>query len=191
MANGFVAWIQEHPDISLAGGAVAVLLIAGQLMKPKTPATTAPQSDLSGLTNGIVYVPTQTSFTTVNKAGGSINSPVSTTTTTTNPPPVFHPGPPPVRVPPPPPAPPPPTTKSLKWDQHWQILGGQNLSMIAGMLTTRLRAQGMPGSMSITWTDLWNYNQALITRYANQHGHYQNVYNWVFPGESLTVPRWG
>ena len=181
MANGFVAWIQEHPDISLAGGAVAVLLIAGQLMKPKAPTSTAPQSDLSGLTNGIVYVPTQTNFETINKAGGSINSPVTTTTTTIT------------RTPPVPPAPPPPSAKGLIWDQHHTMGNHEKLSTLAASLTRTLRAQGMPGGMLLTWADLYGHNSTVID--AVRHAHHDNrpvdANSELFFGVTIVTPRWG
>jgi hypothetical protein len=234
MASGMIGWIEAHPDLALAGGAVGVLLIAGSFFKARTPTAGSTTQDLSGLKNGIVYVPTQTSFTTENKSGvfasndpalttvttGPVNSPV---TTTTNNPPVIQPAPGPCRVgyhfeptvaihsgsypttggscvpnstgpikQPPPPGPnPPPTTKSLKWDQSYTIIGGDTLSAIAAKLTVKLRAQGMPGSMSVTWNDLWAHNTATITRYAQQHGFKTDYWNWIFPGETITVPRWG
>jgi hypothetical protein len=242
MASGMIGWIEAHPDIALAGGAVGVLLIAGSFFKAKTPATgTSTTQDLSGLKNGIVYVPTQTSFTTNNRTQsgvfasndpaltsvttGPVNSPTTTktTTTTTNTPvPVPQPAPGPcragyhyepgsvivagsypiqggtcvpnstgpIKLPPPPGPNPPPTTKSLKWDQSYTILGGDTLSAIAAKLTTRLRAAGMPGSMSVTWNDLWAHNTATITKYAQQHGFKTDYWNWIFPGETITVPRW-
>jgi hypothetical protein len=214
MASGMIGWIQDHPDLALAGGVVGVLLVAGSIFKAKTgvPGTAGATQDLSGLKNGIVYVPTQTTFQTINRTqsgvfasndpaltsvtAGPVNSP-TTTTTTGGPGPAGPPGtpgpagPPGPRQPPPPKPNPPPTTRHLIWDQGYTIVGGDTLSAIAARLTPKLRAQGMPGSMSLTWTDLWQHNQGVVTKYANMHGHYRNVWDWVFPGERITVPRWG
>jgi hypothetical protein len=185
---------------------------------PSNTSATTGAPDLSGLANGdIVYVPTQTNFETINKSQsgvfasndptlttvttGAVNSP-TTTTTTNNPPKVVLPNPvpkqsgpipqPPVTRAPAPPAPTPkPTTKGLIWDQKHTILGGETLSIIAAAVTRQLRAQGMPGSMSITWNDLYAHNTAVVNQYAQAHGFKTDFYNWIFPGEVITVPRWG
>lgn len=221
--GGVFEFVQAHPGIAIGGGVVLLLLIGGSILKTKQPATTnpnAPLGDLSGLQNGIVYVPTQTSFITNNKSGvfasndptlttittGPVNSPTSTSTTTTTNNPVYRghpiPGPKPVPTPAPPPPPrnppppqpqPPVKAKGLIWDQRHTILGGETLSGIAATLTRQLRAQGMPGSQSITWQDLYAHNTAVIN--ATSAAHHNPIpggpWNDIFPGELISTPRWG
>src|SRR5205814_2141216 len=93
------SFLEEHPALSI-GGVLLVLFVVGGMLtgKSKTPATAAdnaPGGDLSGLTNhNLVYVPTQTSFTTENigadfsndpnltsiQTGAITTAPISTTT---------------------------------------------------------------------------------------------------------------
>jgi hypothetical protein len=83
MASGMIGWIEAHPDLALAGGAVGVLLIAGSFFKAKTPTVGSTTQDLSGLKNGIVYVPTQTSF---KPKTNQASSPVTTRRSPVSPP---------------------------------------------------------------------------------------------------------
>lgn len=211
--QNFSTFLETHKGIAIGGGVVLLLIVVGIAMRSKQktlPATST--ADLSGLDQGKIYVPTQTSFSTQNvKYGPQINSndpllttvsgtqtvtgPTTTTTTTktTNPPPVVV-VPPVVNPPPrvnPPPVPVPITNKGLIWDTRRVVLGGETLSSIAAGQTRYLRTKGMPGSMSITWNDLWAHNQGVITQYAQQHGYRTDYWNWIFPGETIIVPRWG
>jgi hypothetical protein len=192
-----MSWIEDHPSLSLAGGVILLVLLVAAVSRSKSSATTNPNG-LSGAPNGLqngnlVYVPTQTTFTTINKG----NTSTSTTTTTVNPGPVASPPPPPVANPikaPGPPQPNPPATgKGLKWDQHHTIAGGETLTSIAASLTRSLRAAGMPGSQSVTWHDLYSHNTGVIN--ATSAAHHNPIpggpWNDVFPGESIIVPRWG
>jgi hypothetical protein len=200
--GSFTDFLETHKGIAIGGGVILLLVVAGIMMKQKTTATLPAGStaDLSGLTGGKIYVPTSTAFTTTNvKYGPQINSndPLltsvsgtqtvtgpTTTTTTTDP---VHTAPhtPPVPIPPPP-----TKGKGLIWDARYTIRGGETLSSIAASLTRSLRATGMPGSMSLTWHDLYGHNTDLINRTAQAHGFRTDYYNWIFPGEIITVPRW-
>lgn len=199
--QNFSTFLETHKGIALGGGVILLLVVVGIAMRSKQstlPATAT--ADLSGLSGGKIYVPTSTSFSTQNiKYGPQINSndPLLTavsgsqtitgpTTTTTT----YPPAQPPTRTPPPP-TPVPITNKGLIWDTRRVVLGGETLSSIASQQTRYLRTKGMPGSMSITWNDLMAHNMSVITKYANMHGHMQNVQDWIFPGETLIVPRWG
>lgn len=226
----FTEWVKGHAGIVIGFGIVAVLLLASQFMKKgststsSTGTTTGTQQDLSGLaTNAqgqaIVYVPTQTQFTTVNRvgAGATVNSPTTTTSNQTtvntsaptqvvNAGPVTstEPAPHPVTGSTSPPAhstpPPPPVTHKggLVWDQSYVIKGGDTLSGIASAITGKLRASGMPSTVSVTYNDIYSHNTSTINTYAAKHGTpIKNpafatpaAINNIFPGESLTVPRW-
>lgn len=219
--SGFANFVDTHKPLVIGGGVVAVLLVASHFMTrnkaPAAPGTGAP--DLTGLTNGnLVYVPTQTSFTTENIKYGpqsndpnlttitgspvtiGSNNPKTTTTTTTTSTTNNPPGPkPPVVVPPPvsrnpPPKPPVPvTTKRVIWDQRYTIRGGDTLSAIAASYTRTLRGAGMPGSQLVTWNDLYAHNTATINQWSNSHGNPipGGPWNNIFPGEVITTPRWG
>jgi hypothetical protein len=207
--NSFTDFVQSHKSLVYGGAIVLILVVAGEFMKKQTGIPVSTQAgDLSGLSNGIVYVPTQTSFTTENigadfsndpnltsiKTGNiTTNSPTSTTTTSTTqrgskppggekPPTHKPPVKPPVHK----------TAKSLKWEQRYTIRGGETLSSIAASLTRQLRAQGMPGSMSLTWHDLYSHNTQIIN--ATSAAHHNPIpggpWNDIFPGEMITVPRW-
>jgi hypothetical protein len=103
--ESLVGFIEMHPDMAIAGGVVlAIVVVAWAVSRStRTPATANPTApDLSGLTNGLVYVPTQTTFSTSN-VGAFSNDPnlqtvtnVGNQTTTENvdvqPPPVRHGG---------------------------------------------------------------------------------------------------
>lgn len=207
--ESFSDFLATHKGIAIGGGVILLLIVAGIALRSKNTATLPASStaDLSGLTGGKIYVPTSTSFSTQNvKYGPQINSndpfltnvsgtqtvggpTTSTTTTTTYPPPG-----PPTPVPPrviPPPTPVPISNKGLIWDTRRTILGGETLSSIAAGQTRYLRTKGMPGSMIITWNDLYGHNTDLINRTAQQHGYRSDYWNWIFPGEVITVPRWG
>lgn len=195
--GGITAFIESNPSLALGSGVVLLLLVVGSLLKKKTMPTTNPNGlagggDLSGLQNGnIVYVPTQTTFSTINRNSGNTQT---TTTTTVNPPPVINP--PNIFFPPRPPIPqpkPPATGKALVWDQRYTIRGGQNLTMVAADVTRRLRAAGMPGSQSVTWHDLYAHNTSVINETAAAHHNPipGGPWNDIFPGETITVPRWG
>lgn len=195
--TGVLTWIEEHPSISLAGGIILLVLLVAAISRNKASATTNPNglAGTNGLQNGnIVYVPTQTSFTTINR--GNTSTQTSTTTTTVNPGPVASPQPPtsgPIKAPGPPQPKPPTTGKSLIWDQHHTITGGETLTSIAASLTRSLRAQGMPGSQSVSWHDLYAHNTGVIN--ATSAAHHNPIpggpWNDVFPGETIIVPRWG
>jgi hypothetical protein len=125
-------FVETHKGL-IAGGFIVVAVVGYAMTKKGTSTTaTGQQADLTGLKNGLVYVPTSTNFTTENQSGifasndpnltsvsnsGPINSPTDSTTTTTNngatgKPIVKPPRKPPVPTPPPPthkPPTPPPT----------------------------------------------------------------------------------
>jgi hypothetical protein len=117
-------YVDAHKPL-IYGGGVLVLVVAGYMLSKKSTTTTATgqTADLTGLTNGLVYVPTSTNFTTENQSGvfasndptltsittGATNSPTSTTTITktdTGKPIIMPPvQKPPAKAPPPQPAP--------------------------------------------------------------------------------------
>jgi hypothetical protein len=129
-------YVQTHKPLVIGGG-LAILVVAGYYLSKKgttTATTPGATADLSGLTNGLVYVPTSTNFTTENQSGvfasndpnltslttGATNSPITTTTKTNNRsssiiglPPSNNPPPPPPRAPAPNPAPAPATGGGL------------------------------------------------------------------------------
>lgn len=207
-------WAEEHFSLVLALVAVVAFWLYTRYQAGKAQISQPIQQDLSGLQtdangNPIVYVPTSTEFYTDNSiiadqgaTIGPVNSPVATTTineptttTTITPPPVV-PVPvipptqqPPVRMPPVAPAPP-VHAGGLVWDQTTTVLGGQNLTRIASAVTTRVRTQGAPSSVTITWQDIYAHNQSVIDSTARQHGYQTALYNEIFPGERLVVPRW-
>ena len=84
--GGMGAWIQEHPTAAIAGGLVLALVVGSYVLSHKSnPATSqngpTTNGDLSGLQNGnLVYVPTQTSFSTVNNQQGATFTTTNTTT---------------------------------------------------------------------------------------------------------------
>ena len=212
-------FVSTHKGLVIGGGLVAILVFGGKFLASRsTPASTT-GGDLSGLQNGnLVYVPTQTSFTTENQSGifasndptltsisntGPVNSPTTTTTTTqtgrpiilkppTSQPPTSQP---PVTRQPPPPQPKPqprPTNKSIKWNVGYTVAGGDTLSGIASKQTQIMRHNGMPGSMSISWHDIYAHNTAKIIATSNAHGNPipGGAWNNIFPGEQLTIPSW-
>lgn len=203
--QNFATFLETHKGIAIGGGVILLLVIAGIMMRSKQktlPVTaTGGAPDLSGLTGGKVYVPSQTTFSTQNiKYGPLSNDPNLTsatlrdafnTTSTSNVPPSSIGGQPDPRPLPPVPAPPPTAGKGLIWDTRRTVLGGETLSSIAAGQTRYLRSKGMPGSMMITWHDLYAHNTDVIARAAQAHGYTSDVWNWIFPGEILTVPRWG
>ena len=213
-------FVSTHKGLVIGGGLIAILVIGGKFLSAKSPSTSSTTSgDLSGLQNGnLVYVPTQTSFTTENQSGifasndptlqsitnsGPFGSPTTTTTTTTNkggvtgrpiivnpPPPVTRP---PVTRQPPPPVPHPTTPgKSIKWNVGYTVVGGDTLSGIASKQTRQMRNAGMPGSMSISWHDIYSNNQSIIDSTSKAHGNPipGGAWNNIFPGEHLTLPSW-
>lgn len=220
--GGFIEWVKEHSAITIGFGVVAVLLIAAQFMKKNSAnssasGSTSPSQDLSGLAtdqngNHIVYVPTQTTFSTTNTVGNNsvVNSPTSTTTATTTvntsaPTQVVNGGP--VTVTPPPSHPvtgtnppthtppvQPPVTHhgGLVWDQSYSIHGGDTLSGIASTVTAKLRASGMPSTVSVGYNDIYAHNQAKIDATASAHHNPipGGPKNNIFPGELLILPRW-
>jgi hypothetical protein len=206
--SSFSSFVDTHQSIMIGGGVVLALVVGGLMLQSKTkknlPATAT--SDTSGLDGGKVYVPSTTNFsnttyqpfsgdpklTTVTGSPVTIGSPTSTstsTTTTATGGTTFIPGPHPIPLPVP--KPPVATGKGLKWDQRHIIVGGETLSSIAASLTRTCRAAGMPGSMMITWHDLYGHNTDVINRAAQSHGHRTDYWNWIFPGENLVTPRWG
>jgi hypothetical protein len=228
--GGMFEWLKENPPLVIGGVIIGAVVLFGLVLKPKTPATSTPNADLSGLQNGnLVYVPTSTSFTTenINKGtniGNTTTTSTTTSTTTTGDGRTCRPGyhflaghlglavpdgsyavsggycipntttvTPPPRKPPAPPPNPKPTSKSLVWTDRHTISGGETLSSIAASLTTKLRAAGMPGSQSITWHDLYAHNTSVINEQAAAHHNPipGGPWNDVFPGEVITVPKWG
>jgi hypothetical protein len=116
-------YVEAHKPL-VYGGAIVILVVAGYFMTKKSSTTTATgqQADLTGLTNGLVYVPTQTNFTTDNQSGifasndptltsvsnsGPINSTSTTITKTETGKPIIMPpvSQPPAKSQPPKPAP--------------------------------------------------------------------------------------
>ena len=93
-------FVETHKGL-IAGGFIVVAVVGYAMTKKGTSTNTTATgqtADLTGLTNGLVYVPTSTNFTTENQSGvfasndpsltsvtnsGPINSPTDTTTTTT------------------------------------------------------------------------------------------------------------
>ena len=207
-SGGFMGFVQSHPGLDIAG-LILLLVLAGAYFKNKSAATTAsnaPLTNATGLTNGTIYRPTQTIFSNIYKGASSGNTTTTTTSTSTTNTATTGgkiingatggtttPTTPPVHNPPPPQPKPKPTSKSLIWDQRYTIRGGETLSSIATSVTRTCRAQGMPGSQSVTWGDLYSHNTATIN--AESAAHHNPIpggpWNDIFPGETITVPRWG
>ncbi len=80
-SGGVTTWLEDNPTIALGGVLVVVLLGGGLLMRKKAGVPgaalgssanpTGASQDLSGLKDGIVYIPTQTSFSTYNATDAS------------------------------------------------------------------------------------------------------------------------
>lgn len=190
------SFIQENPALAVGGGIIGVLLIGGLIMQKTSNPSSTPTSDLSGLKNGnLVYVPTSTSFTTKNiqkgtNIGNTTNTSTSTSTSTVT-----------RNPPPPPPSPPPTGGKSLIWNSSATIgssskkVQGQNLTQLAAQVTRNLRAQGMPGSMSVGWHDLYAHSKAAVdaAMRAKHSEKGDNIARETFPGQSvhITIPTWG
>lgn len=201
-------FVATHKGLVIGGGLILVLVVAGKMMTNKSSPTGSVNGPLSsfgdpshqgGMT---AYVPTSTTFTTINQGAFSndpaleniANSGNTTTTTsatsttkTVQPPAIVGP---PTRPPGPQPIPA-PTNKRLIWDQGYSVSSGQTLSLIASIVTRNCRAQGMPTTMTVTWGDIYSQNQATVTSQAQAHGFKSDYWNWIFPGERLTVARWG
>jgi len=143
----FSDFVDSHSTLLIGAGVLAVLVIGGQLIgkKDAVSGSGAGQQDLSGLQNGnIVYVPTQTTFSTENvgqdfsndpsltsvtTGNTAVNSPTTggTTTTTTvtvnpTPTPPTNGNPPPVQKPPATTTPPPPAKSAPA--KHYQLVWG-------------------------------------------------------------------
>jgi hypothetical protein len=76
--GGAGGWLERNPTIALGGAVVGVLIVGGYMLSKKAGGATiggtnpsGATQDLSGLTNGVVYVPTSTSFTTENSTDAS------------------------------------------------------------------------------------------------------------------------
>lgn len=214
--TGGGSFITDHPTLAI-GGAVLLLLLLGASLLKKNAASTTGAQDLTGLNNGIVYVPTSTEFYTDNSitaakgatvTSGNTTSTSTTTTTTTPLPVVLTPIPwfPPTHpIPVPgggtstggvvPPHHNPPSkhgSGSLKWTRHYSVRGGDTLSKIASMATNDARKAGAPGNVLVTWQQIYNYNKSTIDQTAAAH-HSPipgGAANNVFPGESLIIPQW-
>lgn len=207
--GGLLSFVQMHPVVLLGLGAVVVFILVSRALKSGNTAVSS--ATTADSTQHTLYVPTSTNFYTDNSQNaisaegapasiGPVNSPVSTSattstsTTTTNPPPIaiFPPVTPPVVTPPPRSTPPPPVKHkgAIEWNQRYTVVGGDNLSRIASNYTAKLRNAGAPSSVSVGWHDIYAHNQSVIDNTARQHGVSVNPYNYIYPGESLTVPRW-
>lgn len=218
-------FIEEHPALSFGIAFVGALVIWTIFAKKHGGTGTSTAQDLSGVPvdasgNHVVYVPTQTSFSTSNigaefsndpnlqsiQTGNIVtNSPISTsqqtTTTTTTvqksaPPAVIitKPAPPPPIPAPPTKAPPPasPKTWRLFWDYPYPVKHGDTLSGLAAAITAENRRRGMPGNMAVTWQMIYDYNRQVIDSTANAHGNPipGGPWNNIFPGEIIWVPNW-
>lgn len=197
--SSFSDFASTHEGLMIGGGIILLVVLGGVMLRQKTtPTKPATASDTSGLENGnLVYKETGTTFSTTyntlsndpnlttvtnspTSIGNTTNSSSSTTTTTNPPPSTGGSG-----------GGTPPPRKGLIWDKRYTVRGGETLSSIAVTVTRQCRQQGMPGSMSVTWHDLYAHNTTIVQKYAQQHGHNTNYWNWVFPGEILTIPHWG
>jgi len=198
-------YVEEHPALSFGIAFVGALVIWTVFSK-KHGAAGSTASDLSGVAtdasgNRVVYVPTQTSFSTSNigadfsndpnlqniQTGAIVtNSPISasqqtsTSTTTVNPPrqappPIIitKPSPPPPIEPPPAklPAPAPAPHYAIQWNWLYTVQSGDTLSKIAGWLTDNAHRAGMPNNMAITWQMIYGYNKAVIDSTSAAHGN--------------------
>lgn len=200
-------WIEQHPWITLAIGAIIAVVIARIFLTQKAAAskpnvttagigsTGAVSGDTSGLStdangNPIVYVPTQDTFLNYNFASNSYNqdNPVnsnntstSTTTTTNNPPPITPPPPgPPPPTPVPPPEPthsPPPTQTKGSWTCRYTVKEGDTLTAIANSFDTN-------------WPAIYGHNTTEINLIAGAMHEIipGGPWNNIRPGETLIVP---
>lgn len=81
---------------------------------------------------------------------------------------------------------------TLVWDSQHTMGRGQTLPSIATKVTHQLRSQGMPGSTSVHWTDIYARNTTVLTP-ANAARHNTVVggpHQDVFPGHTIVVPRY-
>jgi hypothetical protein len=210
-------WIDNNPTIALGGALIGVLLGGAFLLNKKTisasASTTSPSAstqDLSGLTsNGttqpIVYVPTQTTFSTTNATDASQNvtnsgtgtvntgssaagnspssgsstgpsSPVSNPVTTN---PVVVPTP--IAKNPPVPAPP---KISMSWSQR-VTSSNQSLNLLASNASNAMSNDPLNTSkqkFTVTGQQVYNYNKTAVDAFF--HSKYPKGYT---AGQELTV----
>jgi hypothetical protein len=202
--GGVSNWLNRNPTIALGGVLVIVLLVGGVLLKKKTTATATSAGtaqDLSGLStnsngNPIVYIPTQTAFTTYNATdasqsvsntgNGNVNtgsSSAGNSSTTTG---ASHPGP--IKKPPVPG----PAKVSLQWNQHI-ITANQTINRIADNVNTALIADGRKfGSTQkyhITGQQIYNQNKGAVDMFFNAHKLGKANVNKGTTGLALTIPQ--
>lgn len=193
-----IAWFEAHPTLALGGIIILVLLGGGYLLKGKaaTPAS-APAQDLSGLSNGIVYVPTATTFSTTNQSGVVTNSGSGTVSTgpingqpahqpingSPNPPVRSGPVSAPKRV-------------SVQWNQH-VTASNQSLNLLAHNASVSINRDYLSAGMGapqiiITGQQIYNHNISIVNTAwsrAKGKGSVSMDNNSFLTGVSLILPH--
>jgi len=209
--TGVGAWLDANPTLALGGLVVIVLIAGGTLLSKKnaktgvagtgstvngitTDANGRVIQDLSGLSNGTVYVPTQTTFSTYNATdasqtvssigGGNITTGPSSAgnQTTTG---ASHPGPikkPPVEH---------PSKATIVWTQHY-ITSGQSLDLVAKNASISMRnaanKMGASGMFMVTGQQIYNNNKSAVDQFWLIHKVKGNKTGTNVTGLQLLLP---
>ncbi len=178
--GGISQFVEDNPTIALGGGIILIVIIGALILRKNTTAASGTSGqDLSGLTtdaygNKIAYVPTATSFTTTNYQSNSGNSSTTTDNSVKSTPVAA------------------PARAALYWNQKYMFKPGENLAGLAYNVTKAIKAHGAPPSLTITWQQIYQYNQATLDGLAKQYGYKStNISSMKMRGgEAVTIPQW-
>jgi hypothetical protein len=225
-SGGISGWLERNPTLALGAVIIFVLLIGATLLRHKAASATASaatQGNLSGLGtdtggNPIVYVPTQTAFTTYNATdasqtvtdtgSGSVTTGSTSAGNTTQPPvtvippvvvpPVVPPTPtqPPVLPHPvdPPRKPPvqPPWKVSMQWNQRYSTRG-QSLNLIAEHATGAMNAEAgklhINNRFTVTGQQIYNNNKTTIDTFFAAHHIKTDKLTTATTGVEIIIPH--
>lgn len=205
-SSGVSSWLENNPTLALGGAIILVLIVGGYLLShkagaAKNVAATTP-ADLSGLQtnaqgNPLVYVPTQTVFSTynatdasqsvTNSGSGNVTTGPSTagntTSTSTS---ASSPGPikkPPVSGPP---------KVYMQWNETY-ITHGQSLDLVAKNASISMNNDAIKynahGSFVVTGQQIYNANQATVNAFWAAHKIKGNFTGTNVTGLSITIPH--
>ncbi len=183
-------WAKKNPAYAIGGAAGAAVI--GYLWWKNHQAAQAPASSTGQDTSGDSSDPFGLNDLTGDSSGGSSGGTSTSTTPGVCPQVIMacQPGQTPVYgtdangcttvtcsgTPTNPPTSPPtnPPTNPPTGGQSYTVKSGDTLSSIANRYHT-------------TWQYIYNEDKSIIDATAQAHGHYSQEYNWIFPGEVLTI----